>query len=188
MVAKPTPMMSLVSKTADQSPTRGSSAPSPGTLGAPSSFSDRTSTGRPVAEGWNENTALSSQVWHSDANTNTSMEKSVPETLNRVICTKLSHHNFQISNVEHLERVVSNVRQKLCRPQGYKMLNIDFNAIIWRLFMSATMKAAVHLGQYYQENLRTTKNTDFEKDKTLFDTSQKLMLNHEKRNILDIYD
>ena len=30
--------------------------------------------------------------------------------------------------------------------------------------MSATVKAAVHLGQDYQENLRTTKNTDFEKE------------------------
>ena len=37
--------------------------------------------------------------------------------------------------------------------------------------MSATMKAAAHLGQYYPENLRTTKNTDFEKVKQMFDIS-----------------
>ena len=42
--------------------------------------------------------------------------------------------------------------------------------------MSATMKAAVHLGQDYQVDLRTTKNTDFEKVKHLFDNSQKLIL------------
>ena len=36
------------------------------------------------------------------------------------------------------------------------------------------MKAAVHLGQDYQENLRTTKNTDFDKIKHLMDISQKL--------------
>ena len=44
-------------------------------------------------------------------------------------------------------------------------------------FMSATTKAAVHLGQDYQEILRTTKNTDFEKVKKLFDISQKLIPN-----------
>ena len=57
------------------------------------------------------------------------------------------------------------------------MPDIDINAIIWGIFVSATMKAAVYLGQDFQENLRTTKNTDFEKVKLLFDISQKLILN-----------
>ena len=56
------------------------------------------------------------------------------------------------------------------------MLDIDANAMTWRIFMSATMKAAVHLGQDNLENLRTTKNTDFEQVKTLFDISQRLIL------------
>ena len=43
--------------------------------------------------------------------------------------------------------------------------------------VSATVKAAAHLGQYYQENMRTTMKTDFEKVKQLFDISQKLILN-----------
>ena len=38
------------------------------------------------------------------------------------------------------------------------------------------MKAAVLLGQDFQEHMRTTKSTDFEHFKTLFDTSQKLIL------------
>ena len=42
--------------------------------------------------------------------------------------------------------------------------------------MSATMKAAVHLGQDDHGNLRTTKNTDFEKGKQLFDISPKLIV------------
>ena len=33
--------------------------------------------------------------------------------------------------------------------------------------MSATMKATVHVGQYDHENLRTTRNMDFEKIKQL---------------------
>ena len=45
------------------------------------------------------------------------------------------------------------------------------------VYVSATMKAAVHLAQDYQDNLRTTKNTDLEKVKQSFDTSQKFILN-----------
>ena len=171
VVARSKPMMSLVPKTANRSPTAlGSSASdSLGTLGAQSSSSDRTSMLKPVAEGLNENTASSSQVWHSDANT---------ITTNKTIDTKLFHHNFQISNVDHLKKVYSNVRLKLSRPQGDEMLDIDVNAMISGIFASATVKAAVHLGQDYQENLRTTKNnTDFKKVQTLFDISQKLIPN-----------
>ena len=58
------------------------------------------------------------------------------------------------------------------------MLNIDVNAMIWGIFMSAIMKAAVRLGQDYQQNLCTTEDTDFEKVRTLFDISQKLILDH----------
>ena len=56
------------------------------------------------------------------------------------------------------------------------MLDIDLNAMIWEILMSATMRAAIHLGQDYQENIHYTKNTDFEKIKRLFDISQKLIL------------
>ena len=37
------------------------------------------------------------------------------------------------------------------------------------------MEAAVHRGKDLQDNLRTTKNTDFEKFKQLSDISQKLI-------------
>ena len=77
----------------------------------------------------------------------------VAETTKKPIAGKLSHHNFEISrsNVGHLEKVCSNVRQKLSRPQGDDMLDIDVNAMIWGIPMSATLKAAVHLGPYFQE-------------------------------------
>ena len=117
-------------------------------------------------------------MWRSGANTNTSMEKLVAETRNEHNGTKMSHYNFQIFNVDHLEKVCSNVRQKLSRLQGDEMLNIDVNAMIWGIFTSAIMKAAVHLGQDYQQNLCTTKDTDFEKVRTLFDISQKFILDH----------
>ena len=51
------------------------------------------------------------------------------------------------------------------------MLDIDVNGMIWGIFMSATMKAAVHLGQNYEENLRISRV------KAFFDISQSLILN-----------
>ena len=71
--------------------------------------------------------------WPSDANTITSSGRLVAETTKKTIGTKLSHHNFEISrnNVGHLGKVYSNVRQKLSRPQGDDMPDIDVNAMIW---------------------------------------------------------
>ena len=42
------------------------------------------------------------------------------------------------------------------------MLDVEINGMICGIFMLATMKAAVRLGQDHVKNLRTTKNTDFE--------------------------
>ena len=41
------------------------------------------------------------------------------------------------------------------------------------------MKAAVHLGQHYNENLITYRTTNFEEHKTLFDITQRLILNQD---------
>ena len=66
------------------------------------------------------------------------------------------------------------------------MLEIDVSTMIWGIFMSATLKAAVHLGPYYQEDLDTTKNSDFEKIKQLFNISQKLILDQSQEFFGDI--
>ena len=41
------------------------------------------------------------------------------------------------------------------------------------------MKAAIHLGPNYVENLEVYRNTNFEELQHLFDVSQKLKLNHQ---------
>ena len=63
-------------------------------------------------------------------------------------------NNFQISvaSVPHLEKVYSNLRQKNCRNSGDDMNDLDTNSLMWRMFMSATLDAAVHLGKDYVEN------------------------------------
>ena len=45
-----------------------------------------------------------------------------------------------------------------------EMLDIDVNALMWRMFMSATIDAAARLGGDYEELLRSTRNAN---DKTM---------------------
>ena len=47
------------------------------------------------------------------------------------------------------------------------MLDVEVNGMILGIFTSATMKAAVHLGPDFDENLRTTKKTVFEQVKNI---------------------
>ena len=116
-------------------------------------------------------------MWHSDVNPNTSAGRLVAETATNPVDTGLSHRMSR-NNVGHLEKVYSTIRQKLCRQPRDNMPEIDVNAMIWRIFMSATKRAVVHLGQHYQEHLRTTRNMDFGKIKQLFDVSPKMILHH----------
>ena len=44
--------------------------------------------------------------------------------------------------------------------------------------MSSSMKAAIHLGPHYTQNLEVYTNTNFEKIQNLFNITQKLALEH----------
>ena len=107
---------------------------------------------------------------------------------NQLARTKLAHHNLHISDNQNLEKVFTNVRHKLNRSEDDQIVDQKANVLIWRLFLSTTMKAAVHLGQNYNENLITCRNTNFEELKTLLDITQKflLVLNHEILNVSTI--
>ena len=69
-----------------------------------------------------------------------------------------------------------------------QIINQSVNVLIRGLCMSTTMKAAVHLGQNYNDNLMTHRNTNFEELEMLFDITQKLILeqNHEILNVSTI--
>ena len=80
-----------------------------------------------------------------------------------------------------MEKVFTNVRQKLDRSGDDQMLGTG-------IFMSTTMKAAIHLGENYKVNLFAYRNTNFDALKTWFDITQKLILdqNHEILNVTTI--
>ena len=82
---------------------------------------------------------------------------------------------MKISDNQYLEKVFTNVRQKLNRSENEQIF--DHKGIfIWGLSISTTMRAAVHLGQHQNENLVTHKNTNSQELKALFDITLKLIL------------
>ena len=155
---------------------------------------DLTSMRKLVSRDSNENPASSSQVRQSGVNLSCSAGKPVAKTTKIPVGTGLSHHNMTISlnNVGHLEKGHSNVRRKLGRQPDDDMLEIDVNMMTWGSFMSASIKAAVHLEQDYQETSLTTRNMDFDKIKQLFDISQKLIKNENQEiygiSTIDLHD
>ena len=64
----------------------------------------------------------------------------------------LNNHRISLAYVPHLEKVYSHLRQKLGRKSGDDMNDLDTNLLIWGMFMSAALDAAVHLGKDYLEN------------------------------------
>jgi len=53
------------------------------------------------------------------------------------------------------------------------------NVLMWGLFTSTTMKAAIHLGPNYVDILKVYRNTSFEELQNLFHITQKLILDHQ---------
>ena len=139
VVAKSKPTLSLVSRSVNRSPMLDA-----GVSCSPESYGTQSRNSDP-----------------------SSIEKSMAREQDRLTETRLTHHNFEISNTPYLEKLLTNVRHKLSRQEVDQMLDLKVNGISWRIFMLATLKAAVHLGLHYKKDLFFTKNTDFEQLKTM---------------------
>ena len=102
---------------------------------------------------------------------------------NQLERTKLDYHNVQISDCRYVDKVCENLRQKLRLTSC--TLDANTNVLIGGLFMPTTTKSSVHLGLQYQENLAAYRNTNFEELKTLFDITQRLIV-EQSFEILDV--
>ena len=89
--------------------------------------------------------------------------------------TRLDRQNLQVTEYGYVEKVFTNLRRKLNRTEDDDMFDLKTNVLIWGLFMSTTMKSAIHLGLDYDQNLIVCQNTNFEGIKTLFDISLRLI-------------
>ena len=70
-------------------------------------------------------------------------------------------HFFAISpqTISYTEAVHDTVRKIYGRPSDDPMEDLDVNVAIWRVLMNATLKAAIHLGNDHDVNLRHVKNS-----------------------------
>ena len=69
-------------------------------------------------------------------------------------------HNSHASRatVHHTEAVFPIVRGIYGREHEDPMDDFDVNMAIWGIFLNVTLRAAVHLGQDHEANLRYVKN------------------------------
>ena len=69
-------------------------------------------------------------------------------------------HNLHVSpaTIHHTEAVSSIVRRIYGREHDDTREDLDVNMAMWGIFLSATLRAAVHLGQDCEANLRFVKN------------------------------
>ena len=72
------------------------------------------------------------------------------------------------ATVHHKEAVFSIFREVYGREHDDPMDDLVLNIAIWVLFLNATLRAAVHLGQDYEANLRYVKNHLWNSAKQLF--------------------
>ena len=150
VVANSKPMVSFVSKAANQFPIAlGSSASH-----SPEALKSTLFEFRPYRYGETpcerfENTASSSQVWHSDANTITSTERPVAATTKNPIRSKLSHHNFVIFDLgffcQRLWRWHCTSWTRLTRESVYnKQYGLPKGRTVVRCFAAVEVKVRVY--------------------------------------------
>ena len=77
------------------------------------------------------------------------------------------------------------LQKKLGLSAGYSTFSMQAsttNVLIWGMFMSSSMKAAIHLGPDYLTNSEICRNTNFEEIESLFNITQKLIMEHSEEN------
>ena len=86
-------------------------------------------------------------------------------------------HFFDISpqTISCTEAVYDMVRNIYGRPSDDSLEHLDVNVAIWGVFMNATLKAAVHLGNDHDGNLRHVKNSFWSSTGQLFGRREKLI-------------
>ena len=94
------------------------------------------------------------------AQTNEACGKPLARETAESVSSATLEHFFAISpqTISFTEAVYDMIRKIHGRPSGDPMEDVDVNVAIWRVFTNATLKAAVHLGNDYDVNLKHVKN------------------------------
>ena len=104
----------------------------------------------------------------------------IPTSTARTTRSAAQLAHISVPFVPHLERVYWNLRQQLKRKAEDKMEDLDVNTLIWRMFVSVTQQAAVHLGNDYLDDLHPTTKQPQRTAKQLFGVRRKVGQRGEK--------
>ena len=100
----------------------------------------------------------------------------------------MEFRNVKITDYQYLTKVFQFLEQKLSVKTGYGTYGFDAtktNILMWRLLMSSSMKAAIHLWLNYAENLESNKNMNFEQIQNLFNITETLIV-EQSEDILNV--
>ena len=89
-------------------------------------------------------------------------------------CCKKNNLHVCPATVHHTEALFSIVKGDLGREHDDPMDDLDVNMVIWGKFLNATLRAAGHLGQDHEANLRYVKNHFWNGVGQLFNENEKL--------------
>ena len=110
----------------------------------------------------NQKPVTCSQVWKEDTPPRRSCGDLQQSFVIQLEKTGLDNHNMQILDYVYVEKVLKNLRHKLSRSENDEMSDLKTNVLTWELFMSTTMKSAIHLCLECDKNLIACQNHNFE--------------------------
>ena len=79
--------------------------------------------------------------------------------------------NIRFSNYSYVEKMFQCIQKKLGRTSinaSFSLGSYKNNVLAWGMFMTSSMKAAIHLGPDFLENSEIYKNTKFENIEKMF--------------------
>ena len=99
----------------------------------------------------------------------------------RAATPRTEFQNMKYANHQYMTKVFHFLQKKFGFTAGFSTFALEAlktNVLISGMFMSSSMKAAVHLEPNYLANLDNDKNTNVEEIQSLVNTTQKLILEH----------
>ena len=124
--------------------------------------------------------AQNSNPWKQDDREVSSYSTSTRKLV-RTATPRTEFRDMKYTNHQYMMKIFHFVHKKLGITAGnstFSMEALETTVSLWRMFMSSSMKAAIHLGPNYLANLEVYKNTNFEEIQSLINITQKLILRH----------
>ena len=122
--------------------------------------------------------AQNSDSWKRDDREEFSNSTGTRELV-RAVTPRTEFQNMKYTSHQYMTKVFHFFQKKLGITAGYSTFAVETlkaNVLICKMLMSASMKAAIHLGTNCSTNLEVHKNTNFEEIQSLFNATQKLIL------------